>query len=233
METHMPRQLAVKKQIINSVYLWAGNKSDHDRRAHLDESLMSFLSIGWIPTTAKTTMFKGAFFNLVKSYIYCLASFYLYSKLFFFPSFVSWIAGSKWIKITESDNSLIVSYCCFPINAEHLECAAVPYCPARYLKGSTFSSLVYTISIMSNLRHWRRVALRLICDIIGAHSWMHQSQGIITSKEKSLKTIVCLQWYLMTSQLLRLEHCNCPAFIVLNRQISVHFFSMGRQTELT
>lgn len=48
-----------RKLLINSVLLWAGSESDHDGRAQLDESLMSFSSIGWIPTTVKTTPVEG------------------------------------------------------------------------------------------------------------------------------------------------------------------------------
>lgn len=46
-------------------YCWH-NKSDHDRGAQLNESLMSLLLIGWSPCTAKTTTFESAVFSQVK-----------------------------------------------------------------------------------------------------------------------------------------------------------------------
>lgn len=64
-----PIVMAIQKHSWLIMCYCGQNMSDHDIRGQLDESLMSFSSIGWIPSTAKTTMFEGAFFSQVKSYI--------------------------------------------------------------------------------------------------------------------------------------------------------------------
>lgn len=67
------------------------------------------------------------------------------------------------------------------------------------------------------VKQWRRLELRLVLGIIGAHSWVHRISKRHYFKGQKFKVLFFF------SELVCGEHYNCPSFIVLSRQISLRF----------
>lgn len=133
-------------------------------------------------------------------------------------------------------NCLTVSYCYFPNNVRQFQWNSVQLCTY-----CTFRHLKETALFLFGVHKFHKVHFKAAeegrtevgLDIIGAHGRVHLlSKSSLHQRIKVLRLLFVFSGIWWLSGLLWADHCDCSAFIIMSGQISVHVFSLSRQTEL-